>query len=97
MVWGYHSLLNHPPTIGHLGCFQLFLAVANETATDNRVQVFMWTKSSFLWINAQKYDYWVVCSIGLVLKETARLSHFYYAVLFFFFFANIGIGGLEIT
>ena len=35
-----HSLLNHSPTEGHLGCFQ-FLTIRNEAAVDNLVQVFV--------------------------------------------------------
>lgn len=54
IVWKYHSLFNHLPAGGYLGCFQ-FWAIMNKAALNIHLQVFFCEhKPSVLGINVQE-------------------------------------------
>ena len=65
----HHIFFIHSSIDRHLGCFHV-LAILNNAATNMDMQISVWEFDLFLffWINAQKWDCWIIW-LFLIFKE----------------------------
>lgn len=57
--WIYHSLFFYLQIDGNLGYFQ-FGNIMNTAAINISVQVLVWSRFYFSWVNIQEWGYWMV-------------------------------------